>query len=118
MSQVPIKHDCTMVQLLLEGAIIGAADRGEAEANESLLCKHVYLVDEVRVQAVKLAPIHVIDWWEAQEGDAALAACIKWLKAQKDTPVEQWDALLKRYLDSQVDTEEGHVLFRCAIALP
>ena len=56
-------------------------DRGEAEVNESLLCEQVCLVHEVRVQAVKLAPMHVVDWQEAQEGDVALATCIKWLKA-------------------------------------
>ena len=60
---------------------MGATDRGEVEANESLLCKHVHLADEARVQAMKLAPMHVVDWQEAQEGDMALAMCIKWLKA-------------------------------------
>ena len=71
----------------------------------NLLCKHVHLVDEARVQAVKLAPMHIMDWQEAQEGDVVLASRIKWLKAQKDTPAEQWHALLKRYLDCQADTE-------------
>ena len=97
--------------MLLEGTVIGAADRGEAEANESLLCEHVHLADEARVQAVRLAPMHVVDWQEAQEGDAALATCIKCLKARKDTPAEQWDTQPKKYLDKQVDTEEGRVLF-------
>ena len=80
LSQVPIKHDHVMVQSLLEGAVIGAADRGEAEFNESLLCEHVHLAVEARVQAVRLVPMHVVDWREAQEGDAVLATCIKWLK--------------------------------------
>ena len=62
LSWVPIQHDSTTVQLLLEGAIIGAMDQGEAEANESLLCKHVHLVDEVRVHAAKLAPMYMVDW--------------------------------------------------------
>ena len=47
------------------------------EANESLLCKHMHLVDEARAQAVRLVPMHVVDWQEAQEGDVALAMCIK-----------------------------------------
>ena len=111
LSQVPIKRDCVMVRSLLEGTIIGATDRGEAEANESLLCKHVRLVDEAREQAVRLVPMHVVDWQEAQEGDAALAMCIKWLKARKDTPAEQQDTQLKKYLDKQADTEEGWALF-------
>ena len=108
LSQVPIKHDCVTVRSLLEGAVIGAADRSEAEANESLLCKHVCLADEARVQAVRLAPMHVVDWQEAQEGDAALSTCIK---ARKDTPAEQGHTQLKKYLDKQVDTEEGWALF-------
>ena len=81
LSRVPIKHDCVTVLSLLEGAIIGATDRGEVEANEFLLCKHVHLADEARAQAARLVPMHVMDWQEAQEGDAALATCIKWLKA-------------------------------------
>ena len=40
-----------------------------------------------------------------------MAVCIKWLKVWKDTLAEQQDAQLKRYLDSQVDTQEGCVLF-------
>ena len=86
-------------------------DRGEAEANESILCEHVHLADEVMVQAAKLAPMHVVDWQEAQEEDAALATCIKWLKARKDTLAEQRGAQLKKYLGKQVDMEEGHALF-------
>ena len=67
--------------MLLEGTVIGAADQSEAEANEALLCKHVCLVDEVRVQATKLAPMHVVNWEDTQGPDAVLAACRKWLKA-------------------------------------
>ena len=40
-----------------------------------------------------------------------LAACRKWLKARKDTPVEKRDALLRKYLGSQADVEEGCTLF-------
>ena len=54
--------------------------------NEALLCKHVCLVDEARVQAAKLAPMHVVDLWEAHKEDIVLAVCIKWLKSQKYTP--------------------------------
>ena len=42
-----------------------------------MLCKYVCLVEEVRVKAAKLAPMHVLDWQEAQEEDMALATCIK-----------------------------------------
>ena len=63
------------------------------------------------MQAAKLAPMHVVNWKDAQGADTALAACRKWLKAQKDTPVEKRDALLKKYLGSQADMEEGCALF-------
>ena len=57
LSQVTIHHDCVMVQSLLEGTIMGAADRGEAEANKELLCEHVHIENEARIQAAKLAPM-------------------------------------------------------------
>ena len=99
------------VRLLLEGAIIGAADQSEAKANEALLHEHVCSVDEVRVQAAKLAPVHVVNWKDAQGADAVLATCRKWLKAHNDNPVNKRDALLRKYLGSQADMQEGHALF-------
>ena len=39
LSWVPIHHDQGMVRSLLEGAIMGATDRGEAEASKELLCE-------------------------------------------------------------------------------
>ena len=110
LSRVPISHDCTIVRSLFEGAIIGAADQSEAKANKAMLCEHVHLEDEVRVQATKLAPMHVVNWEDAQEADMVLAACRKWLKARKDTPTKKRDALLKKYLGSLADTEKGHAL--------
>ena len=97
LSRVPISHDQATVCSLLEGAAVCAADWSEAEANEELLCKHVLLEDEARVQVAKLAPMHVVNWEEAQEADTVLATCKKWLKAHKDTPIEKRDALLKKY---------------------
>ena len=66
---------------MLESTVIGAMDLSEAEANEALLCEHVHLVDEVRVQAAKLAPMHVVNWEDAQGADVVPASCRKWLKA-------------------------------------
>ena len=111
LSQVPISHDHATVCSLLEGAIIGAVDQSQAKANEALLCEHVHQDDEVRVQAAKLASMHVVNWEDTQEADAMLAACRKWLKACKDTPTKKRDDLLKRYLGSLADMEEGHALF-------
>ena len=89
----------------MEGAIVGTVDQSEVEANEKLLCEHVHLYNEVWVQAAKLAPIHIVDWGDAQEADAVLATCQKWLKAHRDTPPQKRDALLKKYLGSQADME-------------
>ena len=86
LSQVPICHDCEIVRSLLEGARVGAVDRGEAEASEELLCEHVHLENEACVQAAKLAPTHVVDWGKAQESDIVLASFWRWLHAAKDTP--------------------------------
>ena len=106
-----ISHDHVTVRSLLEGTIIGAADHSEADTNKTLLCEHVCLVDEARVQAARLAPMHVVNWEDAQGVDMVLVACRKWLKACKDAPTEKRNALLKKYLGSQADMEEGHALF-------
>ena len=45
--------NCEMVKSLLEGALIGALGRGEAEAGEELLCEHVCLENEVCVKSGK-----------------------------------------------------------------
>ena len=79
LSQVPISHSWQTVQSLLEGVIVGAANRGEPEANEGLLEEHEHLSQEARVQAVKLELMHIVDWEQAQEVDVALAGCRKWL---------------------------------------
>ena len=60
LSQVPVEHDHTTVQSLLEGAVIGTVDQGKAEVSESFLCEHVCLVDEARVQVAKL---YQCTWW-------------------------------------------------------
>ena len=81
------------------------------------MCEHVRLVEKARVQPAKLAPMHMVNWEDAQGSDVVLTACRKWLKACKDTPVEKRDALLKKYLGSQVDMEEGCALFRMCNSL-
>ena len=117
LSWVPIRHNHETVQSLMEGAIVGATDPGEAEANEELFYEHVHLENEAWIQVAKLAPMHVVDWGEAQEADAMLAACRKWLQTHRDTPPQKRDALLKKYLDSQADTEEGPTLFHVCNSL-
>ena len=85
LSQVPISHSQQTIQSLLEGAIVRAADQSEAKASEELLEEHEHFSQEARVQAMKLEPMHIVDWGEAQEADAALATCCKWLHLRKDT---------------------------------
>ena len=63
------------------------------------------------MQAAKLAPMHMVDWGEAQEADVVLAACRKWLQTCRDTLPQKRYVLLKKYLGSQADMEEGHTLF-------
>ena len=77
LSWVPISHSQEAIQSLLEGVIIGAADRHEAKASEELWEEHEHLSQEARVQAAKLEPMHIVDWEEAQEADATLARCRK-----------------------------------------
>ena len=108
---VPISHSWETIQSLLEGAIVGAADRGEVRASKELLEEHEHLSQEVRVQVVKLAPMDIIDWAEAQEADATLAACRKWVHLRRDTPLPKQDALLMKCLGMEAETEQGRMLF-------
>ena len=87
LSRVPISHSWETIQSLLEGAIVGAANWGEVRVSEELLEEHEHLSWEVRVQVAKLAPMHIVDWVGAQEADAALATCHKWLHLRKDMPL-------------------------------
>ena len=83
LSWVPISHSWQTVQSLLEGAIVGASNRGEAKPNEVLLEEHEHLSREARVQAAKLELMHIVDWGQAQGADVALARCHKWLHLGK-----------------------------------
>ena len=117
LSQVPISHSWETIQSLLEGAIVEAADRGEAKASEELLEEHECLSQEAWVQAVKLKPMHIIDWEEAQEADAALAACHKWLHLRKDTLLPWQDTFLKECLGAEAEMEQGKMFFRICNSL-
>ena len=111
LSWVPISHSWQIVQSLLEGVIVGVADRGEAKANEELLEEHEHLSRELRVQVAKLEPMHIVDWEQAQEADAALARCHKWLYLRKDTLPPRWETLLKECLGAEAETEQGKMFF-------
>ena len=80
--------------------------------SEELLEEHEHLNQEVMVQVVKLAPTHIVDWGRAQEADAALAACCKWLCLRKNTPLLKQDSFLKECLGAEAETEQGKMFFR------
>ena len=111
LSWVPINHSQETVQSLLEGAIVGAANQSEAKASKELLEEHEHLSQEARVQVAKLGPMHIVDWEEAQEANAALATCGKWLHLRKDTPLPWWDTFLKECLGTEAETEQGKMFF-------
>ena len=112
-----LSHSQETVQSLLEGAIIGVADRGEAEASKELWEEHERLSQEARVQAAKLELMHIVDWEEAQEADATLAGCRKWLHLRKDTPLLRWDAFLKECFGAEAETEQGKIFFHICNSL-
>ena len=97
--------------------IVGAADWGEVRASEELLEEHEHLSQEAMVQVAKLVPMHIVHWEEAQEADAALATCHKWLHLRKDMPLPKWDAFLKKCLGVEAETEQGKMFFRICNSL-
>ena len=76
LSWVPISHSQETIQSLLEGVIVGVADRGEAKASEELLKEHESLSQEVRVQVAKLEPVHIVDWEETQGRCRCCSSCV------------------------------------------
>ena len=69
------------------------------------------LDEEVQAHTLKLAPMHVTNWEEAQGQDVLLAACHKWMNTKKDITPQKRDALLKTCMDEHLDSEEGKALF-------
>ena len=56
--------------------------------------------------------MHIVDWEKAQEADAALARCCKWLHLRKDTLPPWQETLLKECLGVEAETEHGKMFFR------
>ena len=55
--------------------------------------------------------MHIVDWEEAQEEDATLAGCHKWLRLRKDTPLPWRDAFLRECLGAEAEMEQGKMFF-------
>ena len=111
LSHIPIRHDHRTVKSLKEGAVMGTSSRCEAQASDALRKEHEWLGEEACLQAVKLAPMHVVDWAELQDSDPMLAACKKWLRMHREIPSQKRDTLLHELLGQHMEGE-GHVLFR------
>ena len=120
LSRVPIRQDRDAVWSLLEGAVTGTTERGEALANRILQEEHNHLSEEIQNHALKYAPMHtlrlmpmhVTDWSEAQGSDPLLAICLEWMCTKKDIEPRKRDALLKEWMGDHYDSDEGHALFR------
>ena len=73
--------------------------------------EHDHLSGELQAHTLKLAPMHVTNWAEAQGEDVLLAACQKWMSTRKDVPLQKRDTLLRTCMSKHSDSEEGKVLF-------
>ena len=111
LSRIPIQHDHGTVKSLMEGAVMGATSRCEAQASDALRKEHEWLREEARLQATKLAPMHVVDWAESQDSDPMLAACKKWLRMHREILSPKRDTLLCELLGWHMEGK-GRVLFR------
>ena len=90
---------------------MGASSRCEAQASDALRKENKWLREEACLQAMKLAPMHVVDWVELQDSDPMLAACKKWLRMCREIPSPKRDTLLRELLGWHMEGE-GHMLFR------
>ena len=111
LSRIPIRHDHRTVRSLMEGAVMGTSSRCEAQVNDALRKEHEWLREEAHLQAVKLAPMHVVDWAELQNYDPMLATCKKWLRMCKEILSPKRDTLLHELLGRHMEGE-GCALFR------
>ena len=80
---------------MLEGSVTGITERGEVLISQSLRAECDRLDNEAQARALKLAPMHVANWEEAQREGVLLAACHKWLSKKKSIIPQKRDALLK-----------------------
>ena len=111
LSCVPIQHDHGTVKSLIEGAVMGTLSTCEAQASDALRKEYEWLREEARLEATKLAPMHVVDWVESQDSDPMLATCKKWLRTHKEVLSPKRDTLLHELMGRHMEGE-GHALFR------
>ena len=80
--------------------------------------EHDYLSEELQACALKLAPMHMTNWEEAQGEDVLLATCWKWMSTRKDIPLQKTDTLLRTCMGKHSDSEEGKALFHIRNSFP
>ena len=105
LSRVPVRYDRNTIQSLLEGVVTSTTQRERVE--------HDCLSDKSHAHTLKLAPMHVTNWEEAQGEDMLLATCCKWMGTKKDVPLQKRDALLKTCMGKHSDSDEGKGAFSC-----
>ena len=111
LSWVPIRHNRKMVRSLLEGSVTGVTERGEVLISRPLRAECDRLDNEAQARTLKLAPMHVTDWEEAQREDALLATCRKWLSKKKSIIPQKRDTLFKECMSEHSTSEEGKALY-------
>ena len=89
----------------------GATERGEVLISQPLRVECDCLDEEAQACTLKLAPMHVPNWEEAQGEDVLLAAYHKLMNTKKDVPPQKRDALLKTCMGEHSDSEEAKALF-------
>ena len=101
LSHVPICHNHKMVWSLLEGTIMGAMDRGEAEASKELPgCSSHQDVP------------HAYHGLGGGPGSGPYVGSLQEVTLYlQGYTIPKRDALLRKYLGDHANTEEGHALF-------
>ena len=107
-----MRHDQETLRYLLERAVTGITERGEVLISRPLRVECDCLDEEAQAHALKLTPMHVTNWEEAQREDVLLAACRKWMSMKKNVTPQRRDALLKTCMGEHLNSEEGKALFR------
>ena len=111
LSRIPIQHDHRTMKSLMEGAVMGASSRCEAQVSDALRKEHERLREEAHLHSMKVAPMYVVDWVESQDSYPMLATCKKWLRMHKEILSPKRDTLLHELLGWHMEGE-GCMLFR------
>ena len=86
-------------------------ERGEVLISQPLRVECDCLDEEAQACTLKLTPLHVTNWEEAQCKDTLLATCCKWMSTKKSVTPQRRDALLKICMGEHLNSEEGKALF-------